>query len=188
MKNGGRILLNAIAICEMFKTSWEKTERRFGEAFKGPIIPFGARVEYHPIQYEINQDFISLARRSYLGFYSDLHRLQGRIWKGDVSIEELGKLDASEIHARRLNAKEITTSKRGDNFICPFADGTAKLCGRPHEVRESTPRQYQLVGSEDLREQLEETRRGLNQQKQKRTRKPETISGRFKRLHLSSSC
>ena len=24
-------------------------ERRFGEPFKGPIIPFGAMVEYHPI-------------------------------------------------------------------------------------------------------------------------------------------
>ena len=24
-------------------------ERRFGESFKGPIIPFGAMVEYHPI-------------------------------------------------------------------------------------------------------------------------------------------
>ena len=29
----------------------EKTpyERRFGEPFKGPIIPFGSLVEYHPI-------------------------------------------------------------------------------------------------------------------------------------------
>ena len=24
-------------------------ERRFGERFKGPIIPFGSMVEYHPI-------------------------------------------------------------------------------------------------------------------------------------------
>ena len=24
-------------------------ERRFGEPFKGPIIPFGSMVEYHPI-------------------------------------------------------------------------------------------------------------------------------------------
>ena len=24
-------------------------ERRFGEPFKGPIIPFGSLVEYHPI-------------------------------------------------------------------------------------------------------------------------------------------
>ena len=47
-----QILWNAVAICEMSKTSWQmgKTpyERRFGEPFKGPIIPFGAMVEYHP--------------------------------------------------------------------------------------------------------------------------------------------
>ena len=32
------------------------------------------------------------------------------MWKGDIlvaDIEELGKVDASEIHARRLNAKEV---------------------------------------------------------------------------------
>ena len=28
------------------KTSYE---RRFGEPFDGPVIPFGAMVEYHPI-------------------------------------------------------------------------------------------------------------------------------------------
>ena len=30
-----------------------------------------------------------------------------------ADIEELGKLDASEIHARRPNAKEVVTSKKG---------------------------------------------------------------------------
>ena len=32
------------------------------------------------------------------------------MWKGDIlvaDIEELGKVDASEIHARRINAKEV---------------------------------------------------------------------------------
>ena len=27
-------------------------ERRFGQPFKGPIIPFGAMVEYHPVSAE----------------------------------------------------------------------------------------------------------------------------------------
>ena len=34
------------------------------------------------------------------------------MWKGDIlvaDIEELGKVDASEIYARRLNAKEVVT-------------------------------------------------------------------------------
>ena len=36
----------------------------------------------------------------------------GRFWKGDIlvaDIEELEQMDASEIHAKRLNAKEVLT-------------------------------------------------------------------------------
>ena len=53
MKNGQRIPWNATAICEAFKVSCltGKTpyERRFGTPFNGPVNPFGAKVEYHPI-------------------------------------------------------------------------------------------------------------------------------------------
>ena len=36
--------------------------------------------------------------------------------------EELEEMDASEIHARRLNAKEVLTRMKGDNFIFPVAE------------------------------------------------------------------
>ena len=53
MKIGGQIPWNAFATCGTFKISclMGKTpcERRFGEPFKGPIIPFGSLVEYYPI-------------------------------------------------------------------------------------------------------------------------------------------
>ena len=39
-------------------------------------------------------------------------------------IEEFENLDASEIHAWRLNAKEVITLRNGDNFMFPIADGT----------------------------------------------------------------
>ena len=53
---------------------------------------------------------------------------------GDVpvvlaDIEELENMDASEIHAERLNAKEVSTPKQGEHFIFPDADGTVKLSG-----------------------------------------------------------
>ena len=64
--------------------------------------------------------------------------------------------DASEIDARRLNAKEVLTTRKGEMFIFCFADGTAKLCGKDHEVRESTLRQDQPVMSPDLRKELQE--------------------------------
>ena len=33
-----------------------------------------------------------------------------------ADIEELEEMDASELHARRLNAKEVSTPIKGDNF------------------------------------------------------------------------
>ena len=36
-----------------------------------------------------------------------------------ADIEELEEMDASELHARRLNAKEVLTPLKGDNFEIP---------------------------------------------------------------------
>ena len=46
----------------------------------------------------------------------------GRIWKGDImvaDIEELEEMDASELHARRLNGKEVLTSMKGGKVHIP---------------------------------------------------------------------
>ena len=53
MKVGGQIPWNATPICEMLQISDlmgnPRNERRFGQPFKGPIMPVGSLVEYHPI-------------------------------------------------------------------------------------------------------------------------------------------
>ena len=36
-------------------------------------------------------------------------------------------MDALQIHARRLNAKEVLMQKNGELFICPIADGPVKI-------------------------------------------------------------
>ena len=39
------------------------------------------------------------------------------IWKGDLMVADIGeldKMDASEIHARRLDAKEVISPKIGE--------------------------------------------------------------------------
>ena len=55
-----------------------------------------------------------------------------------ADIEELEEMDASELHARRLNAKEVLTPQRSGNFIFPVADGTVKVFGRQQRLRTST--------------------------------------------------
>ena len=102
----------------------EKTphERRFGAPVKGPVIPFGAMVEHHPISAQdlsrLHQFGSKVLPGKFLG-----HALHaGGIWKGDIlvaDIEELEKMDASEIHAERLNAKEVLTPTNGENIHIP---------------------------------------------------------------------
>ena len=95
-------------------------------------------------------------------------------------LEELEKLDASEIYPRRINAKEVLTPQRSDTIYLPVADRTAKLSGRDYRFREPTLRQEQLVRSEDLRGELQgEVEEFQPTQKQMVTLKPEETSGRY---------
>ena len=55
-----------------------------------------------------------------------------------ADIEELEEMDASELQARRLNAKEVLTPQRSGNFMFPVADGTVKIFGREQRLRTST--------------------------------------------------
>ena len=52
MKVGGQILWNVTPICETSQIYYMMGRRPmkdvFGHPFKGPIIPFGSLVEYHP--------------------------------------------------------------------------------------------------------------------------------------------
>ena len=154
--------------------------------------PFGAMVEYYPISSRDQARLHQLGKKVVPGIFLGYALVAGGISKGDVmvaDIEELAKLDASDILARRLNAQEIITSKKGEDFIFPVADDTAKLVGRDHEIRESTVRQYETVGSEDLSEELQ---RNSDESQSAETREghwsPPRLLVDWRRLHLSSSC
>ena len=85
-------------------------ERRFGQPFKGPIIPFGSLVEYHPITAKDQSRIHQFGKKVLFGLFLG-YALNGEgIWKGDIQvadIEELETMDASEIYSKRLNAKEV---------------------------------------------------------------------------------
>ena len=55
-----------------------------------------------------------------------------------ANIEELEQMDASELHVRRLSAKEVLTPQRSGNFIFPVADGTVTVFGGEQRLRTST--------------------------------------------------
>ena len=111
-------------ICEAFKISWSdgKTpyERRFGEPFKGPIIPFGSLVEYYPISAKEQSRIHQFGKKVLLGLFLGYALYAERIWKGDImvaDIEELETMDASEIHSKRLNAKEVIFPNKMKNSL-----------------------------------------------------------------------
>ena len=58
---------------------------------------------------------------------------------------ELDEMDASELHDRRLNAKEVLTPQRRGHFIFPVADGTVKIFAREARLRTSFSIQDKVI-------------------------------------------
>ena len=107
-------------------------ERRFGMPFDGPVIPFRASVEYHTISAKDYSRLHQFGAKVLPGIFLGYALYAAKIWKGDIMVadtEELEEMDASELHARRLNAKEVLTPQRSGNFIFPVADGTVGVSG-----------------------------------------------------------
>ena len=157
-QSGGLIQWNAIAICKMQNVEDHLTDRkthfdrRFGEPFKGPIIPCGAMVEYHPISPKDQARIHQFGKKLLPGIFLGYELIAGGILKDILmaDLEELRKLDATDFYPRRIIAKEMLTRKKDDMFILPIADGTAKLLGKVNEIREPSLRQESTIRSEDL--------------------------------------
>ena len=84
----------------------------------GPVIPFGAMVEYHPFFARDQSRLHHFGANVLPGIFLGYALYAARIWKGDImaaDIEELKEMDASELHARRLNAKEVLTPQRSSH-------------------------------------------------------------------------
>ena len=65
-------------------------------------------VEYHPVSAKDQSRLHQFGAKVLPGIFLGYASYAGGIWKGDVmvtDIEELEEMDASELHARRLNAK-----------------------------------------------------------------------------------
>ena len=117
-------------------------ERRFGQPFKGPIIPFGSLVEYHPINCErTSQESINLERKSYLDCSSDMHCTRGEFGKvtyWSQTLRSWRRWTHRKSTQKRLNAKEVIFTEEKGEFIFPIADGRIKTLGGDQDLRTST--------------------------------------------------
>ena len=79
-------------------------------------------VEYHPMSAKDLSRLHQFGSKVLPGIFLGYVLFAGRIWKGDImiaDIEDLEEMDATEIHARMLNAKEVLTPMKGDLFCIP---------------------------------------------------------------------
>ena len=120
--NGGRVPWSASAIHgniqDLLSDGKTPYERRFGKPFNGPVIPFGAMVEYHPICAKDISRLHPFGPNVLPGIFLGYVLYAVRIWKGYIifaDIEEVEEMDASELHAWRPNAQEVSTPMEGDN-------------------------------------------------------------------------
>ena len=68
-------------------------ERRFGQPFKGPIIPFGSLVEYHPKTAKDQSRIHQFGKKVLPGLFLGYALYAGGIWKGDVPVADLEELE-----------------------------------------------------------------------------------------------
>ena len=61
-------------------------ERRFGQPFKGPIIPFGPLVECHTMSAKDQSRIYQLGKKVLPGLFLGYALYAVRIWKGDVLV------------------------------------------------------------------------------------------------------
>ena len=166
-------------------------ERRFGQPFNGPIIPFGSLVEYHPITAKDQSRIHQFGKKVLPGLFLGYALYAGGFWKGDVltaDLEELETMDASEIHPKRLTAKEVIFPKEGE-FIFPIADGRIKTLGGDQELRTSTLVRHRPIQGESNIDFLGESEGSLPQPQDSLPDAGEAIndfwsmSGNFKNRH-----
>ena len=140
MKVGGQILWNVTPICETSQTYCLMGRRPMkdvlGNHSKDRLVHL---VHWLSITQKL-RSIHQFGKKVLLGLFLGYALYAEGVWKGDVLIadlEELERMDASEIYSKRLNAKELIFPKQGE-FIFPIVDGRIKTPGGDQELRTST--------------------------------------------------
>ena len=147
-------------------------ERRFGEPFRGPAIPFGSMVEYHPISAKDLSRLHQFGKKVLPEMFLGYALVTGRHLEGDIliaDIVELGKI--GRIRNPRSKGEKFDSQPQTAQHNC---------------LEEIMKFENQLWGRMNLQrvkssaKNFKEARMSLKQQKQRGTPKPATTSGRLK--------
>ena len=131
-------LRNVVDILVDGMTPWRK---RFGKNFTGPIIPFGAEVQYKPITTKDKDRLHKLGGKLLSGVFVGYSQQVGGGWSGDLLVidwEELENADnVSEVYIKRFAHPEVFPTKSGDQFRFPLKEGALR---QPGSDRQRAPK------------------------------------------------
>ena len=170
-KNGGLILGNSIALCEMSRASWQTGKL----LMKRPTIPFGAMVKNHPIA---TRDLSRYHQFGKLVSFLGMHWWRGEFGKETFWLRKMwNMMDASEFYRRRTNAKEVLRSQKGHEFMFPVSKNCFEETTNSKNPLKDGNKPW---GAKISVENFEANRESVNRQNQQMTLKPVPTSGRFK--------
>jgi len=126
----------------------EKTaySRRFGQEFRGPLIPFGAEVTYKPITAKDKARCHEFGEKKLSALFVGYDQQRGGGWSDDLwvaDMEQIGSAELhSEIHPKRFRAEEVEPVLRDGHFKFPLAEGALRQPGSDPRSRPKGPRKY----------------------------------------------
>ena len=105
-------LRNVVDLLAWGKTAWKS---KYGEDFDGPIIPFGAAIEYKPISDKDQARLHKLGCKVLPGIFLGYEQKAGGGWSGDLWVVDSEELETAEhvnkVYPKRLKAAEVLVTK-----------------------------------------------------------------------------
>ena len=144
---------------------------------KGPVIPLELMIEYHPVSAADRSRLIKMEGKFYLVYALDMHCMRAESGKETAwsrTWRSWRNLDASDLHAPRLNATEVIMSKNCQKTSYSRSQMEQSSC--LEQIRFSKdPLQFGTTLHERA-QRCKENRTGLNHwTNQRMTMKPGTI-------------
>ena len=104
-------------------------KQKFQADFRGPIIPFGARVDYKPSSDRDIEDMPKMGTKLRKGIFVGYDQISGGGWSGDLYVLDCNQLSSAQaiydVYVRRIKAEEVFADKDAvGNFVFPCADGS----------------------------------------------------------------
>ena len=144
-------------------------ELRFGHQFKGPIIPFGAQIEYKPSQQTDILRLHQFGKKMLPGIFMGYVQHAGGGWTGDLIISDWEQIENaatnSDIHTKRFKAEEIVVTLKQDAYCFPisagdlrFPDDTRRI-NSPYRCLRPPQQQYKAAWGDPWRTRSGQSRR-----------------------------